>query len=101
MEKIILNAENGIEITSDISPRDFDKVTILYKKYRANEVWDIVVTMDSIKLMLIDKSKIQYIDDMLDAKEGVLDIYEVLDDWAEKTLDVILKMNDRKKKSKA
>ena len=99
MEKIVLSEKQWIEITSNISPRDFDKITILYKQYSKDLIWDIVLTMESIKLLLVDKSKVDYIEQMLDWKEWVISIYDVLEDWTQKVLDIILKMNDAKKKS--
>lgn len=98
MENIVLNEENGIVISSFIPPRKFDKISVLYKQYLSQEIWDIVLTFEVIKLLLVDKSKELYIDDMLDAKEWVIDLYEVLEDWSMKVLNIVAEMQSRKKK---
>lgn len=98
MENVVLNEENWIVISSNISPRIMDNISILYKRYMDKEIWDIVMTFSVIKLLLIDKSKESYIDDMLDAKEWIIDLYEVLEEWSNKILEMVLSMQERKKK---
>lgn len=100
MENIVLNKENGIEMTWKMSPRVFDEVSVLHKKYNNDQIGDLVFTMEAIKLLLVDKTKAEYLDRMLDGEESVLDIYEVIDDWATKVLNLIMSIYERKKKSK-
>lgn len=98
MNKTIL-LEEWLEIKTDISPRAFDQVTTLYRKFMSNEIWEIVFTFEAIKMLLVSTSKASYIDKMLDWEDWVTDLMSVLDDWSEKVLDIMLKMKDRKKKS--
>lgn len=98
MEKIVLNEEKWIIISSVIAPRQFDKITVLYKKYMSQEIWDIVLTFEVLKILLTDKSKEAYIEDMLEWKEWVLDLFEVLEDWSVKVMNIIIDMQNRKKK---
>lgn len=87
----------GLEITWRITVLTWDQIQILYTKYMRNEIWDVVLTLEVCKLLLVDKSKASEIDSILNwemTEETIEKIWE----WWEKVLEIIEKHQNNKKK---
>ena len=95
MNNIVLR--EGLEISSNINVLVWDKISILFKKFAREEIGEIQYTLEVVKLLLIDKTKVTEIDKMLtwDIDENcVLEI----NDWGEKVGAIIMELTKLKKK---
>ena len=95
MENIILR--EWLEIRGSINVLTWDKVSLLYKKNVNQEIGEMVLTLEAIKLLLVDKSKVSEIDDIL---EGNLndETIALLNDWGTKVQTIIESFIEGKKK---
>lgn len=95
MENIVL--KEGLEITSKITVIAWDRISLLYAKFQKEEIWELQLTLEIIKILLIDKSKVAEIDNILNG-EMTTEFISDLTDWGEKIMGIVTWFIDAKKK---
>lgn len=91
--------EITLEIISQPSVLQVDNIMILYRKHTDYKIWEMQLTLEAAKILLVDKTKIIEIDEILNWKfEWNTD--ELIAEWGEKIFSVIQKTNEAKKKLK-
>lgn len=94
-DKIVLR--EGLEISPKISVLSWDKISLLYNQFVQGQIGEMVLTFEIIKILLIDKSKIKEIDDILNG-ELTDDLIVELWEWGEKIMGLVMWFIDAKKK---
>lgn len=99
MENIMILKKGDIElkITTRPSVQQMDQFSILKRKFDNYVFWDIVFTLETIKLLLIDKTKTIEIDDIL-KKEVDVEIASIVWEWAWQVIEIFEKVAEAKKK---
>lgn len=94
-ETIVL--KEGLEISSKISVLSWDRISILQRKFQSYEFWEITFVCEVIKVLLIDKTKIKELDDMLNW-EITEEFLTEINSWGEKMNIIIDNFMKLKKK---
>jgi len=101
MENIITLKKGEVElkITSRPSVQQMDQFSILKRKFDNYVMWDIVFTLETIKLLLIDKTKMNELDDLL-SKEVDEEVAWYVWEWSEQVIEIFERVWESKKKLK-
>jgi len=96
MEKII-KLQEWLSINTTITVILFDSITLLYKKYEREEIWEMEYTIEMLKKMITAESDFKILDNLL-AWEFSEDVMKKLDDWGEIIHKIVLDFIEEKKK---
>ena len=99
MTNIILEKwEIKLEIISKPSLLQMDKVLMLFRKYNNYIIWDMEMTLEAAKTLLVDKTKAIEIDEII--KWGFSgDTPKLIEEWWIVIFGLIEKAQEAKKKS--
>jgi hypothetical protein len=86
-ENIVLR--EGLEISPKITVLSWDRVSLIYAKFQREEIGELQLTLEIIKILLIDKTKVSEIDDMLNG-ELTEEFIEELTTWGEKIMGLVM-----------
>ncbi len=92
-----IKLEEWIEIISKPSIRQIDQILILYRKFDAFMIWELELTLAAVKVLLVDKTKENVIDTLLDSElddEWVVKVNA----WGEQVFALIEKVQSNAKK---
>ena len=89
--------EAWIEIISRPSVRQMDQIMILYRKFDAFMIWELELTLWAVKVLLVDKTKENVIESMLDW-ELTPESATKVDEWGEKVFNMITTYQEEAKK---
>lgn len=91
------NWEVELKITTKPSVQQMDSFSILKRKFDNYIIWDVSFTLETIKLLLIDKTKIIEIDNIL-KREVDQEVDELIWKWAWQVIKIFEKVWESKKK---
>ena len=98
MSNIILNKwDLKLEIISKPSLLQMDKILMLYRKYNNYIVWDMELTLEAAKVLLVDKTKVIEIDEIIKWSFSC-DIPKLIEEWGVIIFAIIEKAQEAKKK---
>lgn len=96
MENIVV-LEEGLEITTKVSLLTMDRIWLITAKLNNGEIGGFELNMEVIKLLLIDKSKIARIDEIMNGEYTDESLKEI-EKWCDKVNKILTKAGNAKKK---
>ena len=97
IENTNLVLDVGLEVSQRPTVRQMDQINLVYKKYAREEIWEIQMCLDMISILLIDKTKTQEIQSVLDSELDE-EMMTKISKWWDMILPIVTRFENNAKK---